>query len=469
MMRRARTRRNCALPGIRLQRGQALVYGLFLLIGSLAALYFLFNTGQLAREKTKLVNTGDAVAYSAGVMHARTLNYNAYANRAMVANTIAIAQLVSLSSWIQYADNMANYGFTLATPKFATFYPSYYAAQYSGPYGKSYLVDSGALEKLAAGSDRIIRQVLMNAQQVAYAALIPARRDVMNEVARANYHDDGTVSVDTIPLTANEFTSFISRYADDERTRFAELARTAAKRDRFVARRSWVMPGLWADCAGALPRVDWLDRRGGTELIGFDEWKAMDTLSEKRWVPAHKTDVFCLALSEHPAGWGMQSVADDPAFDPDLRHYDYSMVVNPAASGLAMLTSSSDWGYSGLPAFYDLSEESLKQGDPRLQFAIRLRRDKAQTVTSEGRSRIRATPRLNAYAATAAGGNELVAVAASEVFFERPPAERNNSYGRSIGRPHEIGSLFNPYWQVRLIHSDSSITAAQALQGAVLP
>ena len=57
------------------QRGQALIYGIFVLLVSLATLLFLFNTGQLVREKTKLVNTADAVAYSAGVLHARALNF----------------------------------------------------------------------------------------------------------------------------------------------------------------------------------------------------------------------------------------------------------------------------------------------------------------------------------------------------------------------------------------------------------
>jgi len=68
------------------QSGQALIFGLFALAGGLVALFFLFNTGQLTAEKTKLVNTADAVAYSAGVMHARALNFSAYTNRALVAN-----------------------------------------------------------------------------------------------------------------------------------------------------------------------------------------------------------------------------------------------------------------------------------------------------------------------------------------------------------------------------------------------
>ena len=451
------------------QKGQALIYGLFVLTGGLAALFFLFNTGQLSREKTKLVNTADAVAYSAGVMHARAFNFEAYANRAMMANTVAIAQLVSLSSWIQYTNNLATYGMVATNPKFVLFYPSYYAALYSGPYLQNYLNDSGTLEQLAQSSDEIIRRVLMDAQQVAYAGLLPARQQVMDEVAQANYRNDGTVSVDPIPSTIDEYTRFIQPYSGNDRGRFAEAAKVSANKDAFLPKRSWTFPALWADCVGALPRVDWLDRRGGTELLGYDEWKAMDTLSEKRWVPKNKTDAFCRAIAETPAGWGMQSAAKNASVDLDPTHYDSSLIVNPNSSAFAIATSSSSWNYSGLPNFYDLSEDARNQGNPRLQFAIRVRRDKSQTVTSEGRSAIRSTPRLNAYQAQPAGGSALAAVSASEVFFQRDGDVKDNVYGQSLGKPHEIGSLFNPYWQVRLIQSDADVRKAQALQGAVLP
>lgn len=455
--------------GRRAQAGQALIYGMFVLVGGLAALFFLFNTGQLTREKTKLVNTTDAVAYSAGVMHARALNFEAYTNRAMMANTVAIAQLVSLSSWVQYASNMGTYGIVLENPKFVLFYPSYYGATYIGPYLQEYLNDSGVLERLATSSDTIIRRGLMNAQQVAYVGLLPARQQVMDEVAQANYRNDGTIAIDLVPLTVNEFTSFVTRYSDDERTRFAEVSKVSANKDSFVRKRSWDLPGLWADCVSAFPRVDWLDRRGGTELLGFDEWKAIDTLSEKRWVPKSKTDVFCMAVAEDTAGWAGLSAADNPtAFDIYPTHYDNSLLVNPGTTAIAMATSGS-WDYSGLPNFYDLSEDALKADDPRLKFAIRVRRDKSQTLTSEGRSAIKNSARLNAYQAQPAGGSELVAVAASEVFFERQGDIKDNGYGSSLGKPREIGSLFNPFWQVHLIQSDDDVRKAQLLQGVLVP
>ena len=291
------------------QGGQALIYGLFVLIGGLAALFFLFNTGQLVREKSKLVNTTDAVAYSAGVMHARALNFDAYANRAMVANTVAIAQLVSLSSWIEYANNLSQYGGTSANnPKFMLFWPSYWAASFSGPYLQQSLNDSDSLHSLSDASDTIIRQALLRSQQVVYGGLLLARKQVMDEVAQANYRNDGVVVVDTIPLTATEFTDFVAPYSDNDRIRFAEVAKISANKDSFLPSRSWALPALWGDCNGW--KIDWFDRRGGTELLGFDEWKAMDTLSEKRWVPANKADIFCSALVENSAGWGSVDAAD---------------------------------------------------------------------------------------------------------------------------------------------------------------
>jgi hypothetical protein len=461
------------------QHGQALVYGIFVLFAGLAALFFLFNSGQLVRDKTKLVNTADAVTYAASVMEARTLNYEAYANRAMMANTVAIAQLVSISSWVQYEINLGTIGTTSGNiTKYPTFYASFLAAQTSQEVLQSTLIESGALERLATGSDTIIRRALMNAQQVAYIGLIAARQQVMEDVARANYLNDGSVSVE--PLTPADFMGFIKLYQDSERTRFGDAARTAAFKDRFVRRRTWVLPGLYPDCTSAFPRRDWLDRRGGTEMVSLDQWQAVDTMSEKVWVPANKWDIFCRAITEIPQGYGMQMAADNATTDLDPLHYDYSMLVNPLAHGMAVGFSSDAWGYSGIPNFYDLSADALKQPDPRLKFAVRVRRAISETPTSEGRSAIATTARLNAYTAAPAGGNELVAVSASEVFFERPEtyehcadnsfARRDNCYGRSNGTPTELGSLFNPYWQVHLIRPEDYRATAAALQGgAILP
>ena len=85
------------------QRGQVLPLATLLLLAVAATLFYMFNGGQLVQEKLRLTNTADAVAYSAGVFEARMLNYDAYTNRAIIANQIAIGQAASWalpSTWL---------------------------------------------------------------------------------------------------------------------------------------------------------------------------------------------------------------------------------------------------------------------------------------------------------------------------------------------------------------------------------
>ena len=85
------------------QSGQVLPLGLVLVVFCVVGALMLFNTGQVASDKMRLANTADAAAYSGALWQARALNYQAYANRAMVANQVAIGQAVSLNSWMNYA------------------------------------------------------------------------------------------------------------------------------------------------------------------------------------------------------------------------------------------------------------------------------------------------------------------------------------------------------------------------------
>jgi hypothetical protein len=81
------------------QRGQAIVFmlltaGIVVMLG-----LFILNAGILTSEKMQLQNAADAVVYSVSTVEARDLNFTAYTNRAMVANEIAVAQMVGLMSW----------------------------------------------------------------------------------------------------------------------------------------------------------------------------------------------------------------------------------------------------------------------------------------------------------------------------------------------------------------------------------
>ncbi|HJV73502.1 MAG TPA: pilus assembly protein TadG-related protein [Noviherbaspirillum sp.] len=479
------------------QQGQALIYGIFIMLGGLAALFFLFNTGQLSEEKTKLVTTADAVAYSAGVMHARALNFDAYNNRALVANEVLVAQMVSLSSWAQYAQTHAEnlphifpecadpYGFGAATGAAINYGPLYAAmcyltVQYAGEYISGIASEVPKVTEAVVTAVEASKAAIKIAETLVHSPLFTnARRSLMQDVANANYLNDGLVTVEPVGLLTapstlkDDWPSFTKRYAGEERGRFAEVAELAAYRDRFVEKRSWnataLIPPLTEPFCAARGRKNEVRRRGGTELINYDEWKAEDT--ESFWRVSDRRrfgiPVGC-RQGETPIAWGEQQAhpSDDDQDDSEAT-LGGSPSTNPQAHGRA---SSEDWtGYTGLPSFYDLSSNILKQDDPRLRFTVRVARPTGQTKTSGERSQIPQSPNLNTYQSNFASG-EMVALASSEVYFERPAAEKDNLFGKVTGKPRELGSLFNPYWQVRLVQPTAAeLQNQQTRQGAVIP
>lgn len=91
--------------GLRLkqrQRGQSSVFVIIFLGVMLLSLISLYNAGKLTSEKMQLQNAADAAAYSVSVVEARDLNFMSYVNRAMVANEVAVGQMVSLVSWADF-------------------------------------------------------------------------------------------------------------------------------------------------------------------------------------------------------------------------------------------------------------------------------------------------------------------------------------------------------------------------------
>src|SRR6187402_3970243 len=90
----------------RLYSGQASVFVLAMVASLVTAFAVSFGAGQLVNDKMRLVNAADAAAYSAAQWEARSLNIQSYLNRAIVANEVAIAQLVSLRSWSRYVNTV---------------------------------------------------------------------------------------------------------------------------------------------------------------------------------------------------------------------------------------------------------------------------------------------------------------------------------------------------------------------------
>lgn len=73
------------------------------------SLVFLYKAGKVTSEKMRVQNAADAAAYSVSVTEARDLNFMAYTNRAMVANEVAIGQLVGMASWATHWSSFEPY------------------------------------------------------------------------------------------------------------------------------------------------------------------------------------------------------------------------------------------------------------------------------------------------------------------------------------------------------------------------
>ena len=96
-------------------RGYTMVLFLAFIVAILLAGFSLYDNGTVAAERIRMQNTVDATAYSTVNVLTRDMNFVAYTNRAMVANQVAIGQMVGLDSWMHMIDQTAYNLDTVAT------------------------------------------------------------------------------------------------------------------------------------------------------------------------------------------------------------------------------------------------------------------------------------------------------------------------------------------------------------------
>jgi hypothetical protein len=439
-------------PRLSRQAGQALPLAMVLLVAVAATVFFMFNSGQLVQEKIRLTNTADAVAYSAGVFEARVLNYDAYANRAIIANEIAIGQAVALASWAKYAGTAAD-----------NISPYMYLIPYAGAAIASVLEkvrDAMDMYTPALAYSVSMHDAAMNALAASQLAVhgpgnvvaTSSRMALMDAVAKKN---DPDAKVDWSPVS-DDFAEFTRLYSSqDERKRMGRVVDTS--RDAFLKSRNWDFDDLVFNVLGCKVGPA-LRKRGSTELVDLTEgWKSMDTLSfHSYWLKIKWSGISC-RHSETPLGYG--TAFSDADMDDSAYGYAGSRPTNPRASGRADSSEGiaegfdpepSTVGGGAIPDFHDLSESALTQEEPRTSLAIRVTKESGKQRFSGGNSIIKPKGSLDLYQGAPAK-NVSAAIARVEVFFERPDGKN------PIHAKEEVGSLFNPYWQARLV----PVTAAE--------
>lgn len=465
------------------QGGQALILGLFFLAAGSAVLYFMFNTGQVVREKTTLTNSADAAAYSGGALQARALNFLSYTNRAEVANTVAIAQITALMSWNAYVKQLAHANLE-ATPDPAELCLRFCVtadgqtnliAIYAGntvarAYGVDVLAeyasvlapafDKAGNSAIYASDEAAIRALLMPAATTMWAAIPVARDELVKEVASENYEHYGDADAivalvtDDSWLTHNGGGPAVELYSDDARTRFADLAQAAADEDGFVSGRDWDREALIPLCIGINGiKFDDFRRGGGTHLRELEEWEAVDTAS---WHQAYMSKGKC-KYREKVTAFGTASAGGGTSVDSDDDQFSRAND-NPGAFDQSS-NSAFSYDYTGIPSFYELNEAVLNEENPELKFGVHLVReaDQFRTTNARAQNQLDADARINVYGSP--DERDMVAVSAAELVFDRPRDE-NGEQDRE-----ELASLFNPFWHVRLTQaSEATVLAAQGLQ-----
>jgi len=97
------------LPDRRRQRGQTVLWFLATIAACCCVFSLVYNVGQVTNHKEATINAADAAALSGALVEARMLNFEAYTNRAIIANEVTIAQIVSLDSWLNYNNELLQY------------------------------------------------------------------------------------------------------------------------------------------------------------------------------------------------------------------------------------------------------------------------------------------------------------------------------------------------------------------------
>lgn len=447
-------------PGRRIQRGQVFPVGIALLLFGTLGGFVLYNTAQLASDKTRLANTADAAAYSGLQWQARALNFQAYTNRAMVANQVSIAQGVSLRSWAAYGViGTENIEKVLSAVPVLNVIASGAQQVMNGVE----MVLGPIAEGMVSVIDQINKGLSMSQEAMFHGAFAatPSIVDTVVSETDSRFSVLTGYSVYGIAQNLDSWNGFTKGFEtnDIEAMREREYMINASL-DDFSKARNWEFFDFWFYSTPITRHK--MYRRGTTKLTmvqgdtGIDwEWKAKDTLSlqNRIWRPFRSEKKI-----EIPIGWAQafaNSLDSDSSIEPCVRqgysnNCQYQRYASPNKTAeklsdrntpsLGLSDSRIDVsGYSGVQAYRSLSQETIDEDEPALKLKVEVAMplDSVKSTNTLGVGETFDTD-------TVAIGDEASSISIAEVYYERPDTYRlQNS-------PRENANGYNPYWDVRL-------------------
>jgi len=427
------------MRNLRKHKGQAIPIGMALLLFLGLTATVLFNTGQTATDKTRIVNTADSAVYSGLLWQARAMNFTAYTNRAMVANQVAMGQAVSLNSWSAYISKTG-----------ANLQAAFGWIPYVGAVTK-------VVDQIARVLDQILDPVtqgmmtvlnLLNkgigfAQEGMYLMAFLATPDVVNSVVKSNdtrdqeFKWETAFSLGSTALNMYDWSNLTQNYDTDHAEAMNERYQIInASKDMFTNERNW----RFFDSFLPVTPLTWFrfEKHGTTTFTqrnGRYEWYGKDAFSMRwkiyTWRGKKYRDAPIGGGSTFANNPGGSRMNGEPTFFGGRHHYaQHKRYVFHKARELT--------GYSGIQAYRSLHEDWRSHEDPptlKLRIEITMDSDKVNDFYDDTEN--------NRFAAKVdAPANILSTVATGELFFEKPCYEQ--------GCETEFANGYSPFWDVRL-------------------
>ena len=429
-------------------RGQALVMFLGFAAAMIGVMLIAFNSGQVTNAKMRAMNAADAAAYSGALWQARSLNFQAYMNRAIVVNEVTIAQSVSLRSWVDYLHRLTT-NLSMVT-KWIPWVNTATTAIDKAVEAVDKTV-SGILPGIEMGTRFISwsqHAVLQNGFHVGGAV---GAIDIAYDVAKKNgakvtLGGDALMAKNTVAWFAFTDTYTSAHRAGtsgDGRKRLRQV--TLDSRDGFTENRKHEISFL---------KLIEFRKQGGTDLVGFDAWKGMD--SSGLCTSSLIKSTVCV-----PMGWGGAQAYNprvvyglgkhgDGVWDNVKKRPDGTMAAAEANSKSQAIRLPQKF-----PDYRDLKDLNTSRSErQKISFAVEVMiADKnvptansafnAKAALTDGTS-IEHDPQYGPADAGVYGVSEAC------VYFERPHGAARTDNRFKHKPSNELPSLFNPYWHASL-------------------
>jgi len=453
-------------PRRRRQRGQAILWFLAMTAACCAALALVFNVGQVANEKEKTVNAADATALAGAMVEARMLNFDSYCNRAIIADEVNVAQLISLDSWYQYLNQFSQnlrtaFGWV---PEVGNILQSLATAMMEG--GE----DLDAFVQAMITADQTAVTGMLEAQQYAVrSTAVPAARDIANKIATANQASVVTaVEATAFALNLQAWLDFTKVYGKDDNgrdDRSTVAGVILASRDQFSTHRDGgaVIDAINLALGGPFAPTGVQKTSGDTilptenGLTNYDRWEAQDSLDMWVGLQLFGQTIFKTYLPL-PLAWGRRDADQQGVLGANWDGTSHCPLPGTPNCEYAYRAGRAWSGWSGMPQITNLTNPGNANNDPSLTYVVGVTKAAPTTTQQLGMNVPVTGPQGSPDLKDNLRNNQLASISAARVSFMRPDWNTNDKTEGHLPnqyKVHEYASLYNPYWQARLTNPDS--------------